>query len=119
MSLPTMNVLNCKIGVVDFTLDHVLDEDADSGGTTEPPKDLVGTPPSLKSTKLKDAFKTMVKAFGKHLEEKHVTWARFGKKLDKNTTLQVRDFHSDAFTKSALKVKLLIKIVTSQSMETA
>ncbi|GJV50727.1 hypothetical protein Tco_1446468 [Tanacetum coccineum] len=26
-------------------------------------------------------------AFGKHLEEKHVTWARFRKKLDKNTTL--------------------------------
>ncbi|GJY35318.1 hypothetical protein Tco_0420696 [Tanacetum coccineum] len=25
--------------------------------------------------------------FGKHLEEKHMTWARFGKKLDKNTTL--------------------------------
>ncbi|GJW79381.1 hypothetical protein Tco_0141063 [Tanacetum coccineum] len=25
--------------------------------------------------------------FGKHLEEKHVTWARFGKKLDKDTTL--------------------------------
>ncbi|GJZ18770.1 hypothetical protein Tco_0555360 [Tanacetum coccineum] len=26
-------------------------------------------------------------AFGKHLEEKHVTWAQFRKKLDKNTTL--------------------------------
>ncbi|GKB11446.1 hypothetical protein Tco_0845369 [Tanacetum coccineum] len=26
-------------------------------------------------------------AFGKHLEENHVTWARFEKKLDKNTTL--------------------------------
>ncbi|GKE21359.1 hypothetical protein Tco_1432871, partial [Tanacetum coccineum] len=25
--------------------------------------------------------------FGKHLEEKHVTWARFGKKLDENSTL--------------------------------
>ncbi|GJX29097.1 hypothetical protein Tco_0237176 [Tanacetum coccineum] len=24
--------------------------------------------------------------FGKHLEDKHVTWARFGKKLDKNIT---------------------------------
>ncbi|GJY10256.1 zinc finger, CCHC-type containing protein, partial [Tanacetum coccineum] len=52
---------NPPTGAVDFTLDHVLDEDADSGGTTEPPKDLVGTPPSLKSTKLEDAFKTMVK----------------------------------------------------------
>ncbi|GJX00341.1 reverse transcriptase domain-containing protein [Tanacetum coccineum] len=38
-------------------------------------------------------------AFGKHLEEKHVTWAQFGKKLDKNTTFQVGDFHPDAFTK--------------------
>ncbi|GKA60027.1 hypothetical protein Tco_0759340, partial [Tanacetum coccineum] len=57
--------------------------------------------------------------FGKHLEEKHVTWTQFGKKLDRNITLQARDFHSDAFTKSALKVKLLIKIMTSQSVETA
>ncbi|GJT16457.1 hypothetical protein Tco_0875163 [Tanacetum coccineum] len=27
-------------------------------------------------------------SFGKHLEEKHVTWAQFGKKQDKNATLQ-------------------------------
>ncbi|GJW91587.1 hypothetical protein Tco_0169140 [Tanacetum coccineum] len=27
-------------------------------------------------------------AFGKHLEEKHMTWAQFGKKQDKNATLQ-------------------------------
>ncbi|GJU30549.1 hypothetical protein Tco_1174138 [Tanacetum coccineum] len=27
-------------------------------------------------------------SFEKHLEEKHVTWARFGKKRDKKTTLQ-------------------------------
>ncbi|GKB75279.1 hypothetical protein Tco_0942174, partial [Tanacetum coccineum] len=39
--------------------------------------------------------------FGKHLEEKHVTKARFKKKLDKNATFQVSDFHSDGFTKSA------------------
>ncbi|GKE63209.1 hypothetical protein Tco_1513576, partial [Tanacetum coccineum] len=26
-------------------------------------------------------------AFGKHLEEKHMTWAQFGKKRDKDTTL--------------------------------
>ncbi|GKD33583.1 MAK10-like protein [Tanacetum coccineum] len=57
-------------------------------------------------------------AFGKHSEDKHVTWARFGKKLDKNTTLQARDFHSDAFTKSAQKVGFLIKVVTSQIVET-
>ncbi|GJV82526.1 hypothetical protein Tco_1522424 [Tanacetum coccineum] len=55
----------------------------------------------------------------KHLEEKHVTWARFEKKLDKNTTLQACDFHSDAFTKSAQKVKFLIKSATSQTVETA
>nr|GEY47128.1 hypothetical protein [Tanacetum cinerariifolium] len=55
---------------------------------------------------LKTMFKHHVEAFGKHLEEKHMTWARFGKKLDKDTTLQARDFHSDAFTKNALKVKL-------------
>ncbi|GJR24426.1 hypothetical protein Tco_0972953 [Tanacetum coccineum] len=30
-------------------------------------------------------------AFGKHLEEKHVTWAQFRKKRDKNTTLLVFD----------------------------
>ncbi|GKF46702.1 hypothetical protein Tco_0136504, partial [Tanacetum coccineum] len=57
--------------------------------------------------------------FGKHLEEKHVTWARFEKKLDKNTTFQAGDFHSDAFTKSAQKVKFLIKSVTSQFVEIA
>nr|GEW74962.1 hypothetical protein [Tanacetum cinerariifolium] len=28
------------------------------------------------------------RAFGKYLEEKHVIWAQFGKKQDKNTTLQ-------------------------------
>ncbi|GJS26077.1 hypothetical protein Tco_0486697 [Tanacetum coccineum] len=57
--------------------------------------------------------------FGKHLEEKHVTWAQFGEKLDKNTTLQACDFHSDAFTKSSQKVKFLIKVVTSQVVGTA
>ncbi|GKB12698.1 hypothetical protein Tco_0846621, partial [Tanacetum coccineum] len=57
--------------------------------------------------------------FEEHLEEKHVTWARFGKILDKNTTLQACDFHSDVFTKSAQKVKFLIKSATSQTVETA
>nr|GEZ37786.1 hypothetical protein [Tanacetum cinerariifolium] len=42
-----------------------------------------------------------------------------GEKLDKNTTLQACDFHSDAFTKSALKVEFLIKVVTSHVMEKA
>ncbi|GKC36068.1 hypothetical protein Tco_1048452, partial [Tanacetum coccineum] len=51
--------------------------------------------------------------FGKHLEEKHVTGARFGEKLDKNTTLKACDFHSDAFTKIAQKVKFLIKVMIS------
>ncbi|GJU33071.1 hypothetical protein Tco_1176660 [Tanacetum coccineum] len=46
-------------------------------------------------------------------------WARFGKKLDKNTTILASDFHSDAFTKSVQKVKFLIKVVTSQVMEMA
>ncbi|GJS56779.1 hypothetical protein Tco_0651563 [Tanacetum coccineum] len=41
------------------------------------------------------------KAFRKHLEEKHVTWARFRKKLHKNANFQAGDFHHDAFTKSA------------------
>ncbi|GJU61688.1 hypothetical protein Tco_1243523 [Tanacetum coccineum] len=59
------------------------------------------------------------RAFGKHLEEKHVTWARFEKKLDKNTTFQACDFHSDAFTKSAQKVKFLIKSETYQVVEMA
>ncbi|GJY37603.1 hypothetical protein Tco_0423967 [Tanacetum coccineum] len=58
-------------------------------------------------------------AFGKHLEEKHVTWARFGKKLDKNTTFQACDFHPNAFTKSAKKVKFLINSVTFHVVETA
>ncbi|GKA36938.1 hypothetical protein Tco_0723503 [Tanacetum coccineum] len=58
-------------------------------------------------------------AFGKYLEEEHVTWARFGKKLDKNITLQAYDFHSNAFTKSAQKVEFLLKVVTSQVVETA
>nr|GEU46413.1 hypothetical protein [Tanacetum cinerariifolium] len=49
--------------------------------------------------------------------EKHVTWARFGKKLDKNATFQAPDFHSDAFIKSAQTVKFLIKFVTSQCVE--
>ncbi|GKF85133.1 hypothetical protein Tco_0250031, partial [Tanacetum coccineum] len=57
--------------------------------------------------------------FGKILEEKHVTWARFGKKVDKNATFQAPDFYSDAFIKSAQKVKYLIKFVTFQCVETA
>nr|GEU34675.1 putative reverse transcriptase, RNA-dependent DNA polymerase, Gag-polypeptide of LTR copia-type [Tanacetum cinerariifolium] len=40
-------------------------------------------------------------ASGKHLEEKHVTWARFEKKINKNTTFQTDDSHPDAFTKCA------------------
>ncbi|GKD41165.1 hypothetical protein Tco_1261372 [Tanacetum coccineum] len=48
-----------------------------------------------------DEFLFDVLAFEKHLEEKHVTWARFRKKLDKNATFQAGDFHPDAFTKSA------------------
>nr|GEX93618.1 reverse transcriptase domain-containing protein [Tanacetum cinerariifolium] len=40
-------------------------------------------------------------AFGKLLEENHVTWAPFEKKLDKNSTFQVGDFHPDAFTKKS------------------
>nr|GEU29399.1 hypothetical protein [Tanacetum cinerariifolium] len=68
-----------------------------------------------RSSSMNDVGITIWEAF----EEKHVTWARFGKKLDKNTTLQARDFHFYAFTKSALKVKLLIKIVTSQYVDTA
>ncbi|GKD89611.1 hypothetical protein Tco_1365118, partial [Tanacetum coccineum] len=53
------------------------------------------------------SFYTLFQAFQKHLKEKHVTWARFEKKLDKNTTLQDCDFHSDAFTKSAQKVGII------------
>ncbi|GJW14872.1 hypothetical protein Tco_0019005 [Tanacetum coccineum] len=29
----------------------------------------------------------LIRSFGKHLEEKHVTWTQFGKKQDKNATL--------------------------------
>ncbi|GJU69886.1 hypothetical protein Tco_1256145 [Tanacetum coccineum] len=60
----------------------------------------------------------IIGAFGKNFEEKHVTCARFEKKLDKNTNFQACDFHSDAFTKSAQKVKFLIKSVASQIVET-
>ncbi|GKC38609.1 hypothetical protein Tco_1050993 [Tanacetum coccineum] len=42
-----------------------------------------------------------ITSFVKHLEENHVTWAQFEKKLDKNTTFQADDFHHDAFTKCA------------------
>nr|GEW29383.1 transmembrane protein [Tanacetum cinerariifolium] len=45
--------------------------------------------------------KSKAKAFGKHLEEKHVTWARFEEKMDTNATIQASDFHFVAFTKSA------------------
>nr|GEU90891.1 uncharacterized protein [Tanacetum cinerariifolium] len=61
----------------------------------------------------------MLDAFGKYLEEKHVTWARFEKKLEKNITFQTGDFHSEAFTKIAKKIKFLINSVTSQCVETA
>ncbi|GJS37269.1 hypothetical protein Tco_0535651 [Tanacetum coccineum] len=54
-----------------------------------------------------------------HLKENHVTWARFEKKLDKNTTLQAGNFHSDAFTKSPHKVEFLLNVVTSQVVEKA
>ncbi|GJT40890.1 hypothetical protein Tco_0940755 [Tanacetum coccineum] len=47
-------------------------------------------------------------AFVKHLDEKHVTWARFGEKLDKNTTLQACN-----------DVEFLIKSVNSQCVKTA
>nr|GEU86302.1 hypothetical protein [Tanacetum cinerariifolium] len=40
-----------------------------------------------------------------HLEEKHVTWAQFEKKPDKNTTFKAGDSHPDAFTKCAYKVE--------------
>nr|GEV10790.1 hypothetical protein [Tanacetum cinerariifolium] len=39
-------------------------------------------------------------------------------KLDKNTTFQDSGFHSDAFTKSSQKAKFLIKVLTSQVVET-
>ncbi|GJS47045.1 hypothetical protein Tco_0597166 [Tanacetum coccineum] len=58
------------------------------------------------------------RAFGKHLEEKHVTWSQFEKKLDKNATFQADDFHPDAFTKSAQKVDFWNKSVTSHKAET-
>ncbi|GKC53638.1 cytochrome P450, partial [Tanacetum coccineum] len=57
--------------------------------------------------------------FGKHLEEEHVTWAQFEKKLNKNATFQAPDFHSDIFTKSSHKVLFLIKVVTYEVVETA
>ncbi|GJW93015.1 hypothetical protein Tco_0172687 [Tanacetum coccineum] len=58
----------------------------------------------VKKESRKEKKKLDVKlSFGKHLEEKHVTWAQFRKKLDKNATLQAGDFHSDAFTKTAQK----------------
>ncbi|GJR25467.1 hypothetical protein Tco_1101699 [Tanacetum coccineum] len=41
-------------------------------------------------------FYTLFQAFGKHLEEIHVTWAHFGKKWDKDATLQ--DFYEAEFT---------------------
>ncbi|GJZ91779.1 retrovirus-related pol polyprotein from transposon 17.6 [Tanacetum coccineum] len=53
-----------------------------------------------------------------HLEENHMTCAQFGKKLDKNSTLQACDFHSDAFTKIFQKVGFLIKDVTSEVVKT-
>ncbi|GJY51876.1 hypothetical protein Tco_0442723 [Tanacetum coccineum] len=34
------------------------------------------------------SFYTLFRAFGKHLEEIHVTWAHFGKKQDEDATLQ-------------------------------
>ncbi|GKB34537.1 ataxia telangiectasia mutated family protein [Tanacetum coccineum] len=46
-----------NIGVVDFTLDDVLDEPVGVGGTIEPPKCVTDTPPSLESVKLEDAVK--------------------------------------------------------------
>ncbi|GJX33765.1 hypothetical protein Tco_0245322 [Tanacetum coccineum] len=45
---------------------------------------------------------SVTESLGKHLEEKHMTWARFGKKRDKNATLQVFD-----------------QVMVSQSVETA
>nr|GEU45198.1 hypothetical protein [Tanacetum cinerariifolium] len=48
-------------------------------------------------------FRKIWEAFGKHLEEKHMNWSRFGKKLDKNTTLQAHDFHSDRLHKKCLE----------------
>ncbi|GJV56116.1 hypothetical protein Tco_1457121 [Tanacetum coccineum] len=62
-------------------------------------------------------------AFGKHLEEKHVTWSRFGKKLDKNATFQADDFTKngpdavtifpDIVTKIAREVSDIVLAITS------
>ncbi|GJR38610.1 putative reverse transcriptase domain-containing protein [Tanacetum coccineum] len=52
-------------------------------------------------------LKLLEKTFGKHLEEKHVTWARFGKRLDKNTTFQAGDSHHDVFTKYGYRLSSL------------
>ncbi|GJW05390.1 hypothetical protein Tco_1564246 [Tanacetum coccineum] len=50
---------------------------------------------------LEDKQIPSARVFDQHLEEKHVTWARFRKKLDKNATFQDGDSHPDAFIKSA------------------
>nr|GEV01707.1 transketolase, chloroplastic [Tanacetum cinerariifolium] len=54
---------------------------------------------------------------GKHLEEKHVTWARIGMILDKSTTIQAGTSNLTPSPKVS-KVKFLIKVVTSQVVET-
>nr|GEW30442.1 cysteine-rich receptor-like protein kinase [Tanacetum cinerariifolium] len=64
MPLPVMNVLHCKIGAVDFTLDNVLNEAADVGGTTQLAKNLSGIPPPLESAKVKDTEKVMMRTNG-------------------------------------------------------
>ncbi|GJX32718.1 hypothetical protein Tco_0242573 [Tanacetum coccineum] len=78
-------------------------------------KDLQLNATSILMTEKVEAYDS--DSFGRHLKEKHVTCARFRKKLDKNTTLQACDFHSGAFTKSAQKVKFLIKSATSYQQE--
>ncbi|GJT22799.1 hypothetical protein Tco_0892736 [Tanacetum coccineum] len=62
------------------------------------PKKYYGFKPGRKAHLLEDkqissvdafdevSFYTLFRAFVKHLKEKHVTWARFEKKQDKNTT---------------------------------
>ncbi|GKA33811.1 hypothetical protein Tco_0720240 [Tanacetum coccineum] len=50
---------------------------------------------------LEDKQILSVEVFDEHLEKKHVTWARFEEKVDKNTTIQAGDFYSDTFAKSA------------------
>ncbi|GKF85271.1 hypothetical protein Tco_0250169, partial [Tanacetum coccineum] len=57
--------------------------------------------------------------FGKHLEEKNMTWAQFKKKLNKNANFQAGYSHPDAFIKSAQKDDFWTKSVTSQAVETA